>query len=41
MPPDLRAVVENYATSNHLSLADAGRSLLQAGAKALGISEAA
>jgi len=41
MPPSLRAVVENYADKNHLSIGEAGRSLLEAGAKALGIVEAA
>lgn len=39
MPPSLRAVVEKYADSNHLSLAEAGRSLLEAGARALEIAE--
>ncbi len=40
MPPSLRAVVENYADKNHLSIGEAGRSLLEAGAKALGVVEA-
>ena len=39
MPPSLRAVVEKYADSNRLSLCEAGRDLLEAGAKALGIEE--
>ncbi len=34
MPPSLRAVVENYATDRHISLGEAGISLLEAGAKA-------
>jgi hypothetical protein len=37
MPPTLRAVVENYATQNRLSIGEAGRSLLEAGVKALGL----
>jgi hypothetical protein len=39
MPPSLRAVVEKYADGNRLSLCEAGRDLLEAGAKALGIEE--
>jgi predicted phosphoribosyltransferase len=39
MPPALRAVVEKYADENHFSIGEAGRSLLEAGAKALGIAE--
>lgn len=40
MSPQLRSLVEDYATQNHLSLGEAGRSLLEAGAKALGVAEA-
>ena len=39
MPPSLRAIVESYATKNRLSIGEAGRSLLEAGARALGIAE--
>lgn len=35
MPPSLREVVENYATECHISLGEAGRSLIEAGAKVL------
>jgi hypothetical protein len=41
MPPSLRAVVENFADKNHISIGEAGRSLLEAGAKALGVMEVA
>lgn len=41
MPPALRTVVENYAIQKHLSIGEAGRSLLEAGARALGIAEVA
>ena len=41
MPPQLRLIVEDFATQNHLSLGEAGRSLLEAGAIALGIVEVA
>ena len=41
MPPSLRVIVENYATKNRLSIGEAGRSLLEAGARALGIVEIA
>ena len=41
MPPSLRTVVENYATQKHLSIGEAGRYLLEAGARALGIAEVA
>lgn len=37
MPPPLREVVENYATDRNISLGEAGRSLLEAGAEALGL----
>jgi hypothetical protein len=37
MPLALRNVLESYANKNHLSLGEAGRSLLEAGARALGI----
>jgi len=40
MPPGLRSVIELYAEQNHLSLGEAGRCLLEAGAKALGVLEA-
>lgn len=39
MSPKLRSTIEDYATQNHLSLGEAGRSLLEAGAKVLGIAE--
>jgi hypothetical protein len=39
MTPSLRGVVEQYAGNNRISLGEAGRSLLEAGAKALGIEE--
>jgi len=34
-----RKTIEQYADKNRLSLGEAGRNLLEAGAKALGISE--
>lgn len=37
MPPSLREVVENYASKQRISLGEAGRSLLEAGAEALGL----
>jgi hypothetical protein len=40
MPPALRATIEGYADKNHLSIGEASRFLLEAGAKALGIEEA-
>jgi hypothetical protein len=39
MPPSLREVVENFASKQHISLGEAGRSLLEAGAEALGLAE--
>jgi hypothetical protein len=39
MPPQMRSIVEDYATQNHTSLGEAGRLLLEAGAIALGIVE--
>lgn len=39
MPPKLRWIVEEYADQNRLSLGEAGRALLEAGARALGIAE--
>lgn len=39
MPPSLRVVVENYAIQKHLSIGEAGRALLEAGANALGVAE--
>lgn len=39
MPGSLRMVVEQYANENRLSLSEAGRTLLEAGAKALGAAE--
>lgn len=39
VPPKTRSLVEKFADGNHISLADAGRLLLEAGAKALGIAE--
>jgi len=35
----MRAAVEEYAVRNRLSLGEAGRALLEAGAKSLGIAE--
>ncbi|NBJ15739.1 MAG: hypothetical protein FNP40_09240 [Dehalobacter sp. 4CP] len=36
MPPEMRSIIEEYANRHHISLGDAGRSMLEAGAKALG-----
>jgi len=41
VPPETRALVEAFAENNHISLADAGRMIIEAGAKALGIAEGA
>ncbi len=35
MPPYLRSMIEDYANKNHTSIGEAGRVLLEAGAKAL------
>jgi hypothetical protein len=37
MPPDLRIAIERIAIKNHVSLGEAGRALLEAGVKALGV----
>jgi hypothetical protein len=41
MHPSLREMLEDYADKNRLSLSEAGRTFMEAGAKILGISEAA
>jgi len=40
MSLSLRETLERYANKNRLSLSEAGRTLLEAGAETLGISEA-
>lgn len=39
MPQKMRQTVEEYADQNRFSLGEAGRALLEAGARALGLAE--